>query len=52
MEIIAINGRRGWWKRLPSDGKITAKDVTEEAIENWVDAIRLGEVQRRSCRKV
>jgi protein disulfide-isomerase A6 len=43
LEIIAVNGRRGWWKKLPSDGTIAAKDVTEEAIENWVDAIRLGE---------
>lgn len=43
LEIIAVNGRRGWWKKLPSDGTIAAKDVTEEAIENWVDTIRLGE---------
>jgi protein disulfide-isomerase A6 len=43
LEIIAVNGRRGWWKKLPSDATIAAKDVTEEAIENWVDAIRLGE---------
>ena len=43
LEIIAINGRRGWWKKLPNDGTIAAKDVTEEAIENWVDTIRLGE---------
>jgi hypothetical protein len=43
LEIIAVNGRRGWWKKLPSDDTIAAKDVTEEAIENWVDAIRLGE---------
>ncbi|PMD16300.1 thioredoxin-domain-containing protein [Hyaloscypha hepaticicola] len=43
LQIIAVNGRRGWWKKLPTDGTISAKDVTEEAIENWVDAIRLGE---------
>jgi protein disulfide-isomerase A6 len=43
LQIIAVNGRRGWWKKLPSDGTISAKDVTEESIENWVDAIRLGE---------
>jgi protein disulfide-isomerase A6 len=43
LQIIAVNGRRGWWKKLPTDGTILAKDVTEEAIENWVDAIRLGE---------
>lgn len=42
-EVIAINGRRGWWKKLPSGEKVTEKDVTEEALENWVDAIKLGE---------
>ncbi|CZR68360.1 probable protein disulfide isomerase-related protein A [Phialocephala subalpina] len=44
MAIIAINGRRGWWRAIPLAGdKISDKDVTEEAIENWVDSIRLGE---------
>ena len=43
LQIIAVNGRRGWWKKLPTDGTVSAKDVTEEAIENWVDAIRLGD---------
>jgi protein disulfide-isomerase A6 len=43
MQIVAINGRRGWWRKLPSDTVILAKDVSEEAIENWVDSIRLGE---------
>jgi len=43
-DIIAVNGRRGWWRKLPTSGsKITEKDVTEEAIENWVDTIRLSE---------
>ncbi|KAH9212755.1 hypothetical protein DL95DRAFT_340106 [Leptodontidium sp. 2 PMI_412] len=43
IEVIAINGRRGWWKKLPSGEKVAAADVSEEAIENWVDTIRLGE---------
>ncbi|PVH73283.1 thioredoxin-domain-containing protein [Cadophora sp. DSE1049] len=44
IEVIAINGRRGWWKKLPGAGeKVVEADVSEEAIENWVDAIRLGE---------
>jgi len=43
MQIIAINGRRGWWRKLPSRSTISSKDVTEEAIESWVDRIRLGE---------
>lgn len=42
--IIAINGKRGWWRTIPVTGdKLAAKDVTEEALENWVDSIRLGE---------
>ncbi|KAH7336668.1 hypothetical protein BKA65DRAFT_37962 [Rhexocercosporidium sp. MPI-PUGE-AT-0058] len=43
IEVIAINGRRGWWKKLPGGDKVTTADVSEEAIENWVDTIRLGE---------
>jgi len=44
MSIIAINGRRGWWKAIPiTADKISDRDVHEEALENWVDSIRLGE---------
>jgi len=44
MAIIAINGRRGWWRTIPITGdRISDTDVTEESIENWVDSIRLGE---------
>ncbi|KAL2063813.1 hypothetical protein VTL71DRAFT_5618 [Oculimacula yallundae] len=42
-EVIAINGRRGWYKKLPGGDKVAAADVSEEAIENWVGAIQLGE---------
>ncbi|KAH6663227.1 hypothetical protein B0J14DRAFT_609596 [Halenospora varia] len=43
-DVIAVNGRRGWWRRIQHwEGKITKIDVTEEAIENFIDAIRLGE---------
>jgi protein disulfide-isomerase A6 len=35
--VIALNGRRGWWRYLEGT------DMSIEAIENWVDAIRLGE---------
>lgn len=44
LEVIAVNARRGWWRALPrKDAGIQEADVTEEAIENWVDSIRLGE---------
>jgi len=43
-DVIAINARRSWWRALPKDGSgIQESDVTEEAIERWVDSIRLGE---------
>lgn len=47
-EIIAINGRRNWYRSLPSKGNsLLAEDVTVEAIENWVDSIRLGEGEKK-----
>lgn len=43
-ELIAINGRRGWWKQLPKAGDaLSEKDVTEDALDNWIDAIKLGD---------
>lgn len=43
-EVIAINAKRGWWRALPKEGTaIQDVDVSEEAIERWVDSIRLGE---------
>ena len=43
-EVIAINTKRGWWRALPKeDSAIQESDVSEEAIEQWVDSIRLGE---------
>ncbi|KAK3936092.1 protein disulfide-isomerase MPD1 [Diplogelasinospora grovesii] len=37
VEIIAINARRGWWRHYE------AADFGHESIEDWIDAIRLGE---------
>ena len=43
-EIIAINGKRGWWRKLPSKAAAYIDaEVSEAAIESWVDAIRMGE---------
>lgn len=38
VEIVAINARRGWWRRYGN-----AEDFGIVAVENWVDSIRLGE---------
>lgn len=38
VEIVAINARRGWWRRYGN-----AEDVSATAVESWVDSIRLGE---------
>lgn len=37
MELIAVNARRGWWRRFE------AGDYHIHSVEAWVDAIRLGE---------
>jgi protein disulfide-isomerase A6 len=37
VQIIAVNGKRGWWRNF--DGG----DYTKEAVESWIDAIRLSE---------
>ncbi|ESZ92742.1 hypothetical protein SBOR_6854 [Sclerotinia borealis F-4128] len=48
VEIIALNGRRNWYRTLPSKGEsVLAEDLTIEAIENWVDSIRLGEGEKK-----
>ncbi|KAK2765369.1 hypothetical protein FQN54_008215 [Arachnomyces sp. PD_36] len=38
VELVAVNGRRGWWRKF--DGKNGFGHVEVEA---WIDAIRLGE---------
>lgn len=38
VEVIAVNARRGWWRRYGN-----AEDFGVNAVEGWVDAIRLGE---------
>ncbi|KAH8700619.1 hypothetical protein BGW36DRAFT_316682 [Talaromyces proteolyticus] len=39
-EIIAVNGRRGWWRHYTPNEQ---DGFSLHAVENWVDAIRLGE---------
>ncbi|KAL8692017.1 MAG: hypothetical protein Q9218_002871 [Villophora microphyllina] len=38
MEMVAVNARRGWYRRFDA-----AKGYGTHAVEDWVDAIRLGE---------
>ncbi|KAL1970524.1 hypothetical protein VTN77DRAFT_4168 [Rasamsonia byssochlamydoides] len=40
VEIVALNGRRGWWRRYEPAEK---DDFAVAKIEAWVDSIRLGE---------
>ena len=39
-QMVAINGRRGWYRHFESE------DFGVNAVETWVDAIRLGEGQK------
>ncbi|GKT52518.1 putative protein lysine methyltransferase SET5 [Colletotrichum spaethianum] len=36
IEIVAVNARRGWWRRYEGDFGVAS-------VESWVDAIRMGE---------
>ena len=38
IEVVAVNGRRAWWRHFPAE-----KGFGMMEIEGWVDAIRLGE---------
>lgn len=40
VELVAVNAKRGWWRRY--EGDFGAGSVSE-----WVDAIRMGEGERR-----
>ena len=43
-EIVSVNGRRGWWRLLPrTERQLEHHDVSEEAIEDWVNSIILDE---------
>lgn len=46
-DVVAINGKRGWWRHLPVKAdKITEADVSEEILEDWVEAIKLGDLSK------
>ncbi|KAI2469600.1 thioredoxin-domain-containing protein [Annulohypoxylon bovei var. microspora] len=36
VDIVAVNGKRGWWRHYEGD-------FTPESVESWIDAIRLSE---------
>lgn len=36
VEIVALNGKRGWWRHYEGD-------FSAESVESWIDAIRLSE---------
>ena len=44
-ELVAVNARRGWWRRYPG-----AK-FDFQSMENWVDNIRFGEGSKESLPK-
>ncbi len=37
VEVLAVNGKRSWWRHLEGE------TFSAEEVENWIDAIRLGE---------
>ncbi|OTB01313.1 hypothetical protein M426DRAFT_323582 [Hypoxylon sp. CI-4A] len=40
VEIVALNGKRGWWRHYEGDYSV-------ESVESWIDAIRLSEGEKK-----
>lgn len=45
IELIALNARRGWWRRY-EDGEFSVHSV-----ESWIDTVRLGEGEKKKLPK-
>ncbi|RAL00525.1 putative disulfide isomerase [Aspergillus ibericus CBS 121593] len=43
VEIIALSGRRGWWRRYDS---AEGAEYGQDRVEAWIDAVRLGEGEK------
>ncbi|KAI0474134.1 thioredoxin-domain-containing protein [Xylariaceae sp. FL0804] len=39
VEVVAVNGKRGWWRHYEGD-------MSVESVEGWIDAIRMSEGTR------
>lgn len=45
IDIVALNAKRSWWKRYDRS------DLSREAIEDWIDAIRMGDIVKEKLPK-
>ncbi|PON25791.1 hypothetical protein TGAM01_v205228 [Trichoderma gamsii] len=45
IELIALNARRGWWRRY-EDGEFSVHSV-----ESWIDTVRMGEGEKKKLPK-
>jgi protein disulfide-isomerase A6 len=46
VEVVAINGRRGWWRRYVGEGSEAGGGGSEfgtASVEAWIDSIRMGD---------
>jgi len=41
-EVVAVNGKRGWWTHLET----AEKGSTIQVMEDWVDAIKMGDLKK------
>ncbi|OAA62863.1 disulfide isomerase [Niveomyces insectorum RCEF 264] len=45
VQLVAVNARRGWWRHYEAaDGE---NKYSHEALESWIDAIRMGEGEKK-----
>ncbi|POS87405.1 hypothetical protein EPUL_000660 [Erysiphe pulchra] len=44
--IIAVNGKRAWWRHL-TDADFSSQSAIEISLERWISAIQLGEGEKK-----
>jgi len=48
VDIVAINGKRGWYRPLPREGEeLQEADITHAKIEKWIQSIIVGEASKK-----
>ncbi|KAK5109789.1 hypothetical protein LTR62_006522 [Meristemomyces frigidus] len=46
VEVLAVNGKRGWYRRFSPASSTSNEAFSRAEIETWVDAIRMGDLAK------
>ncbi|KAI7468951.1 hypothetical protein KC351_g13363, partial [Hortaea werneckii] len=52
VELVALNGKRGWFRLYPSSSSSSGEEeekispLTQRSLEDWIDALRMGDLPK------